>query len=74
MPVARVKNGDLTVDEPTDLAEGSLVPLEVADDWDDLPDEERAELDAALRESVEQMKAGETIPVEQAMAELRAHR
>jgi hypothetical protein len=74
MHVARVKNGRLTLDEPTDLPEGSVVPLEIADDWDDLGDEERAELHESLRASVEQLKAGETISVEQALAELRAHR
>lgn len=74
MHVAQVKNGRLTLDEPTDLPEGSVVPLEIADDWDDLDDEERAELHASLRESIEQMKAGQTIPLEQALAELRAHR
>jgi hypothetical protein len=44
MRVAQVKNGRLTLDEPTDLPEGSVVPLEIADDWDDLDldDEERA--------------------------------
>jgi len=74
MHVARVKNGRLTLDEPTDLPEGSVVPLEIADDWDDLDDEERAELHESLRESIEQMKAGKTISLEQALAELRAHR
>jgi hypothetical protein len=70
----RVKNGRLTLDEPTDLPEGSIVPLEIADDWDDLDDEERAELHESLRESIDQMKAGQTISLEQALAELRAHR
>jgi hypothetical protein len=74
MHVARVKNGRLTLDEPTDLPEGSVVPLEIADEWDELDDEERAELHESLRESIEQMKAGETISLEQALAELRAHR
>jgi hypothetical protein len=32
-------------DEPTDLPEGTKVPLEIADDWDDLDDEERAASD-----------------------------
>jgi len=74
MHVARVKNGRLTLDEPTDLPEGSVVPLEIADEWDELDDEERAELHESLRESIEQMKAGETISIEQALADLRAHR
>jgi hypothetical protein len=38
MHVARVKNGRLTLDEPTDLPDGTKVPLEIADDWDDLSD------------------------------------
>ena len=70
---AHVKNGRLIVDEPTDLPEGTVVPLEIADDWDDLDDEERAALHESLRESVEQMKAGQTIDIEQALAELQAH-
>jgi hypothetical protein len=72
MHVARVKNGRLTLDEPTGLPD-SVVPLEIAD-GDDLDDVERAELHESLRESIEQLKAGETISVEQALAELRAHR
>jgi hypothetical protein len=74
MHVARVKNGRLTLDEPTDLPEGTVVPLEAVEAFDDLDDEERAELHESLRESIEQMKAGQTISVEQALAELRAHR
>lgn len=74
MHVARVRNGRLTLDEPTDLPEGSVVPLEIADDWDDLDEAERSELHASLRESIEQMKSAQTIPLDQALAELRAHR
>lgn len=70
---AYVKNGRLIVHEPTDLPEGTVVPLEIADDWDDLDDEERAALHESLRESIEQMKAGQTIDIEQALAELRTH-
>jgi hypothetical protein len=61
-------------DEPTDLPEGSIVPLEIADEWDELDDEERAELHESLHESIEQMKAGQTISLEQALAEIRAYR
>jgi len=71
---AHVENGRLKLDEPTDLPEGSIVPLEIAADWDDLDDEERAELHESLRESIDQMKAGQTIDLEQALAELRTHR
>jgi hypothetical protein len=46
---ARVENGRLKLDEPTDLTEGSVVPLEIADDRDELDDEERATLHEAIR-------------------------
>jgi predicted DNA-binding antitoxin AbrB/MazE fold protein len=76
---ARVENGRLKLDEPTDLPEGQLVDLVPLDEvflngGDDLDDEERAALHESLRESIEQMKAGQTIDFEQALAELRAHR
>jgi hypothetical protein len=74
MHVAQVKNGRLILDEATDLPEGTKVPLEIADDWDGLDDEERAALHESLRESIEQMRAGQTIDIEQALAELREHR
>jgi hypothetical protein len=56
MHVAQVKNGRLTLDEPTDLPEGSRA------NWDcrrlhHLDDDERAELHESLRESIEQLKA-----------------
>jgi predicted DNA-binding antitoxin AbrB/MazE fold protein len=70
---ARVENGRLKLDEPTDLPEGTVVPLEIADDWDDLGDEERLALHESLRESIQQMQAGQTIDIDQALAELRAH-
>ncbi len=69
---ARVENGRLKLDEPTDLPEGSVVPLEIADDWDDLDDEERAALHEALRDGFEDAKAGRTIDAEQWAAELRS--
>lgn len=69
---ALVKNGRLTLDEPTDLPEGTVVPLEIADDWDDLDDGERAALHEAIREGFEDAKAGRTIDAEQWAAELRS--
>jgi predicted DNA-binding antitoxin AbrB/MazE fold protein len=67
-----VKNGRLKLDEPTDLPEGTRVPLEVADAWDDLDDEERATLHEAIREGFEDAKAGRTIDAKEWAAELRA--
>jgi hypothetical protein len=69
---ARVENGRLTLSEPTDLPEGTVVPLEIADDWDDLDDEERAALHASIREGIEDMEAGRTIDARTAIAELRS--
>jgi hypothetical protein len=74
---ARVRNGRLVLDEPTDLPEGEeveLVPLEAAVLDREFDDEERAELRQALVESIQQMEAGETIDADEALAELRAHR
>ena len=76
---ARVKNGRLVLDEPTDLPEGEevdLVPLDdvLANGGDHLDDEERKRLHESLREGIRQMKAGETIDGDEAMAEIRAHR
>jgi hypothetical protein len=73
---ARVHNGRLVLDEPTELPEGEvveLVPLDAILD-DEFDDEERAQLRQALDEGIEQMKAGQTIDLAEAMAELRAHR
>jgi hypothetical protein len=69
---ARVENGRLKLDEPTDLPEGTVVPLEISEDWDDLDDEERDALHKAIREGFEDAKAGRTISAEQWAAELRA--
>ena len=69
---ALVKNGRLVLDEPTDLPEGTVVPLDIADDWDDLDDEERAALHESIREGFEDAKAGRTIDAEQWAAELRS--
>ena len=72
MHVAQVKNGRLTLDEPTDLPEGTKVPLEIADDWDDLDDEERAALHESIREGIEDMEAGRTVNARAAIAGLRS--
>lgn len=66
---ARVRNGRLVVDEPTDLPDGTelvLAPI------DDLSDEERAALNEALREGLEQVRLGQTVDADEALAKLRA--
>ncbi len=49
---ARVHNGRLVPDEPTDLSEGAEVVLVPIDAGNELDDDERAELDEALREGI----------------------
>ncbi len=78
-PKAQVRGGRLVLDEPTDLPEGEeveLVPLDevLAGGGDYLDDEERARLHESLRESLRQMKAGQTLDAATALSELRAHR
>lgn len=67
---AQVKNGRIVLDEPTDLPEGEVVYLVAAD----LGDEERAALQEDLRESIEEMRRGDLIDADDALAVLRAHR
>jgi hypothetical protein len=69
---ARVENGRLKLDEPTDLPDGTVVPLEIADDWDDLDDEERAALHASIREGIDDLEAGRTVDARTAIAQLRS--
>ena len=55
---AHVRNGRLVLDEPTDLPDGSVVPLEVSPDWDDLDDADRAALHAEIAASITERRAG----------------
>jgi hypothetical protein len=68
---ARVRNGRLVLDEPTDLPEGTEVELVVVGDDDELDDEERARLHAALAASEQEFRAGQGIPAADVIAELR---
>jgi len=67
---AHVKNGRLVLDEPTDLPEGTEVTLTMADD--DLDDEDRARLHAALERSMAQAKAGKLVDADDVIARLLA--
>ena len=73
---AHVKNGRLTLDEPTELPEGQIVYLQlvegiVTDDRDDLDEEDRAELHAELEASIAEADAGQTEDFATVIAELR---
>jgi hypothetical protein len=69
---ARVENGRLVLDEPTDLPEGTVVPLEITHDWDELDDEERAALHASIEEAERELDAGQVATEEELWAKLRA--
>jgi len=76
---AHVKAGRLVLDEPTNLPDGEvveLVPLDevLASGGDYLDDEGRERLHESLRESIRQLRAGQTLDAATALAELRAHR
>src|SRR5690606_20528325 len=70
---ARVVNGRYVIDEPAHLPEGAEVELQLID-GDDLDDEERARLHAAIEEGLEDADAGRVISMEQSPAEIRALR
>lgn len=67
---ARVRNGRLIVDEPTDLPEGTeleLVATPPDEDWELTPEQA-----AELRESIAQADRGELIRGEDVLRELRS--
>ena len=68
---AQVRNGRLVLDEPTELPEGAVVEFTIADDSDDLDDEERAALREALGRSWCSAAAGDTKPAEEILRVLR---
>lgn len=76
---AKVHNGRLVLDEPTDLPEGEVVELVPVDEvlahgGDYLDDEERQRLHEALERSVVEAEQGELIDADEVMAELRTLR
>lgn len=71
---ARVKNGRLILDEPTDLPEGTVLDLVLDDEGDDLTPGERKALHVELRRSAGEAKKGRTKSGAKVLAELRARR
>lgn len=70
---AKVRNGRLVLDEPTDLPEGAEVPLQLVDP-DDLTDEERAELHASLERGLADLDSGRVVDHARIKEVLRATR
>jgi hypothetical protein len=75
---ARVHNGRLVLDEPTDLPEGEvveLVPVESGGaEHDDFDDEERRALYAALDEGIAAARSGDHVDAEGFVQELLARK
>ena len=69
---ARVTNGRLVMDEPTELPEGSVVALDVAKDWDEHDEEDREALHRALDDAERDVDAGRTATEAEVRALLRA--
>jgi hypothetical protein len=67
---ARVVNGRLVVDQPTVLPEGTELDLAIVEPPDDLNDEERAALHAALAQGWESARTGNSAPAEELLRKL----
>jgi len=66
-----VKNGQIVLDEPTELPEGMQVRVQVYNpEGDTLNDEERAALHRSLERGIAQADAGELIDADEVLAEL----
>ena len=71
---ARVHNGRIVVDEPTDLPEGTVLDLVVDDEGDDIDDAERAALAASISRGLDAARSGKVRPAADVLADLRAKR
>jgi hypothetical protein len=69
---ARVRDGRLIVDEPTDLPDGTELDLLPLDPGDWLDDRDRAALHDALRQSEDDVSAGRLIDASDVLKHLRA--
>jgi len=68
---ARVKNGKLIVEEPTLLPEGTVLDLVIDDEGDDLSEEERTALHAAIDKAWRSADGGKLLPADEVLRELR---
>jgi ribosome modulation factor len=70
----RVENGKIIGTAPTGLPEGTELELCLADPADEMTEEERMALDAALEAGWKSMIEGRSRPAREAVAELRARK
>jgi hypothetical protein len=71
---ADVANGRLVVDESVDLPDGAEVQIAVVDGGDQLDDEDRARLHAAIEQAQDELDRGEGITAAEFLADLRSRR
>ena len=71
---AKVTNGRLVLDEPTDLPEGTVLDLVLDDEGDDLDAVERQALDKAIAKAWEQVLAGRARPAKDVLSDLKGRR
>ena len=69
---ARVREGRLILDEPTDLPEGTEIEMLPLDPGDWLDETDRAALHEALRQSDADIAAGRLVDAEEILRELRS--
>jgi hypothetical protein len=67
---AHVQNGRLVLNEATELPDGTELSLVVADEEDELDDQERARLHESLRRSLAQARAGQLIEADEVIGKL----
>ena len=67
---AIVRNGRIVLDEPTGLAEGTVLNLVLDDEGDNLDERERSLLRAAIREGLAEAEAGHLIAADEFLAAL----
>lgn len=69
----KVEHGHITGEAPDGLADGEH-DLCLADDGDEMTDEDLAQLDAVIERSWQDAKAGRVATADEVLAELRARR
>jgi hypothetical protein len=68
---ARVQNGRVLVDEPTDLPDGAKVELLLLDAAADMDADEHAALEASIRRGLDEADRGELHSVDEVVTRLR---
>jgi hypothetical protein len=71
---ATVRNGRLTLDQPVDLPEGTVLDLVLDDEGDQLDDRERSALNAAISRSLQEAADGRTANADDIIQKLRERR